>query len=323
MLCVLSACGPTDADLRERGEILPSWEDGPARHAIMEFVRTVTDPASTGYVNPADRVAVFDHDGTLIVEQPTLVQFEFLYQRIKTLAGDHPDWTTTQPFQAVLEDDRQLLAEMGYRKRGAIVAAGQAGITQEEFRTAVADFISVARHSRFDARFVDLVYQPMLELIRYLQASDFRIFIVSGGGIEFIRNFAEDVYGLPRENVIGSSMKTDLHELDGRLVILRKPGFSSLNAGRFKPLNIKLHTGRRPIMAVGNSDGDLEMLRFTEDNAMLSLVLLIHHDDQEREFEYADDSVQVRQMAQARGWQTVSMRRDFKTVFPAPRPNVP
>jgi hypothetical protein len=212
---------------------------------------------------------------------------------------------------------------MGYRKRGAIVAAGQAGITQEEFQTAVADFISVARHARFDERFVDLVYQPMLELIRYLQASDFRIFIVSGGGIEFIRNFAEDVYGLSRENVIGSSMKTDLHEQDGRLVILRKPGFSSLNAGRFKPLNIKLHTGRRPIMAVGNSDGDLEMLRFTEDNAMPSLVLLIHHDDAEREYEYADDSVQVRQVAQARGWQTVSMRRDFKTVFPVSRPNVP
>jgi len=320
VFCMLTACGKTDIGLPAGGDVLPSWADGVAKSAILKFVRTVTDPENTSYVAPADRLAVFDNDGTLIVERPTLVQFEFLYRRIKMLAENNPDWPATQPFKAVLEDDRQLLAEMNFRTRGAIVAAGQADITQEEFRIAVADFLSVGRHSRFGARYVELVYQPMLELIGYLRVNGFKVFVVSGGGIEFIRNYSEEVYGVPRERVIGSSMKTALDEQDGRLIIVRKPGFSSLNAGRFKPLNIKLHTGRRPIMAVGNSDGDLEMLRFAEGNELPSLVLLMHHDDAEREYEYADDSVQARQAARDRGWQVVSMRTDFKTIFPVAGP---
>lgn len=312
LLGLIAACASLDDGIDDP---LPSWQEGVAKQAIIEFVGRVTDPGHADFVTPADRVAVFDNDGTLIIERPTLVQFEFLYTRIKALAVEHPDWQTTQPFQAVLEDDRDLLAEMGYQKRGALVTAGQANISQDEFQLAVTDFLADGEHVRYSARYVDLVYQPMLELIRYLQAHDFKVFVVSGGGIEFIRSYAEDVYGVPKENVIGSSMKAGLREHDDRLDVYRKPGFSSMNAGRFKPINIRLHTGRRPIFAIGNSDGDLDMLQYTHTGTGPSLALLIRHDDPVREYEYADESSQVREIATERGWPVVSMRDDFRTVF--------
>ncbi len=316
-LGVIAACGSLNGGIDDP---LPSWQEGVAKQAITDFVGRVTDPEHADFVAPADRVAVFDNDGTLIIERPTLVQFEFLYARIKALAAEHPDWRTTQPFQAVLEDDRKLLAEMGYRKRGALVTAGQANISQDEFQRTAMDFLADGEHLRYSARYVDLVYQPMLELIRYLQAHEFKVFIVSGGGIEFIRSYAEDVYGVPKENVIGSSMKAGLREQDDRLDVYRKPGFSSMNAGRFKPVNIRLHTGRRPIFAIGNSDGDLDMLRYTHTGSRPSLVLLIQHDDPVREYEYADESSRVREIATERGWPVVSMRDDFRIVFSAAVP---
>lgn len=312
LLCVLTACSSPDNGIDDR---LPSWREGRAKQAIADFVERVTDSGHPDFVAPQDRVAVFDNDGTLIIERPTLVQFEFLYSRIKALAADHPEWKTTQPFQAVLEDDRKHLMEMGFRKRTPLVEAAQADISQDEFQRAAREFFVDGKHARYARRYMDLVYQPVLELVHYLQANAFKVFIVSGGGIEFIRSYAEDIYDVPKENVIGSSMKAVLLEEGGRLEVYRQPGFSSMNAGRFKPINIRLHTGRRPIFAIGNSDGDLDMLQYTATNSLPSLVLLIHHDDSEREYAYADKSTAVRETAAARGWTAVSMRGDFKTVF--------
>ena len=314
---VLAACASINGD---SDDPLPSWHEGVVRQAITEFVGRVTDPGHPDFVAPAERLAVFDNDGTLIVERPTLVQFEFLYARIKTLASDHPDWRTTQPFQAVLEDDRELLAEMGFQKRGALVTAGQADISQDEFQRVATEFLVQGKHVRYAVRYVDLVYQPMVELISYLQAHEFKVFIVSGGGIEFIRSYAEGAYGVPKENVIGSSMKSGLREQGEIVEVYRKPGFSSMNAGRFKPINIRLHTGRRPIFAVGNSDGDLDMLEYTHTNSLPSLVLLINHDDAVREYEYADDSERVRNIATEHDWPIVSMRDDFRNVFSVATP---
>lgn len=312
LLCALVACSSPGGD---GADPLASWREGPAKHALREFVARVTDGAHADFVAPEDRLAVFDNDGTLIIERPTLVQFEFLYWRIHSLAADHPDWRATQPFQAVLEDDRERLMEMGFRQRAPLIAAGQADITQDEFQRAAREFAVLGKHPRYLRGYADLVYQPMLELIRYLQAHEFKVFIVSGGGIEFIRSYAEDVYGVPKENVIGSSMKSALQDRDGRLDVIRKSGFDSLNAGRLKPVNIRLHTGRRPIFAIGNSDGDLEMLQYTDSGAQPSIVFLMHHDDAEREYEYSDDSARVRERAAERGWQTISMRDDFRIVF--------
>ena len=303
------------ADVRQPADPpLPSWNDGAARSSILEFVARVTEPSGPEYVAPADRIAVFDHDGTLIVEQPEVVQFEFLYERIRELAPAHPEWSTTEPFRAALDGDGDGLAAMSFGERGALVTAAQANLFESEFAAAVQGFLATARHPRFDARFVDLVYQPMLELIDYLQANEFRVFIVSGGGIQFIRALSEPVYGIARENVIGSSMKASLRDRDGRAEVWRKPGWNSLNAGPFKVLNIRLHIGRRPILAVGNSDGDLDMLRYAADGSLPSLVMLVAHDDAEREYVYAE-APRATAMAAERGWPVVSMRRDFRAMF--------
>lgn len=297
---------------------LPSWNAGAAKVSIIDFVSRVTDRGDPEFVGVQDRIAVFDNDGTLMIERPTLVQFEFLYDRIRTLAPEHPEWTTTQPFKAVLEDDREQLTALGYRGRGPIIDAGQGNLFADDFDAAVTRFLATGTHNRFGRRYVDLVYAPMIELVRYLDAHDFRVFVVSGGGIDFIRSYAEVVYSIPRERIIGSSPKTDLRSRDDRSVsIYRKAGLKSPNAGRFKPLNIWLHIGRRPVFAVGNSDGDLDMLRYATDGNLPSLAVLLRHDDAEREYEYSAGAEKVRAAARQLGWVDVSMRRDFATVFDA------
>lgn len=307
-VCLLNACAGAGEDP------LPSWERRDARRTILDFVERVTDSNGPDFRAPEDRIAVFDNDGTLIVERPAPVQFAFMYERVRALAPEYPDWAVTQPFAAVIEDDREWLRGMNFAHRRELGMATQADMTQGDFATVVDEFLSAWRHPRFEKRYPDIIYRPMFELVKYLQANEFKVFIVSGGGIEFIRSYAEEAFGVPKENVIGSSRKTDLRTRDDRLVIYRK-GLNSVNAGRFKPLNIQLHTGRRPILAVGNSDGDLEMLRFTEGGSQASLALLVLHDDPVREYAYQDGALRVREVAESRGWQTVSMRADFKTVF--------
>jgi hypothetical protein len=315
-VCFSLLTGAGIQGVRAAGDPLPSWRAGAARDAIVDFIARVTDPSDEDFVAVAERVAVFDNDGTLIVEQPTAIQFAFMLDRVNTLARDRPDWASTQPFQAVLEEGLQAMPNLDFAERRAIGVATAANMTEEEYAALVDAFVATSRHPRFQTRYTDAVYQPMLELIELLQANDFKLFIVSGGGIEFIRSYSEPVYGIPRENVIGSSRKLDLRERDGRLVIFRKTGLARVNAARFKPLSIQLHTGRRPVLAVGNSDGDLEMLRYTDGNEKPSLVLLVQHDDADREYAYSDDSVRVRQVAKDAGWQIVSMHEDFARVFP-------
>jgi len=316
-ILVIGLYGCADRPAPARADPLPSWNDGAARSGILDFVRRVTDRNGPDFVAAQDRIAVFDNDGTLIIERPTLVQFEFVYNRIKELAPEHPEWATTQPFKAVLEDDRDSLAALGYRRRAPLADAGQGNQFQAEFDAAVARFLATGTHARFDRRYVDLVYAPMIELLRYLEAHDFHVFIVSGGGIDFIRSYAEEVYAIERERVIGSSPKTELRRRDDRVVVYRKTGLKSINAGRFKPLNIWLHIGRRPILAVGNSDGDLDMLRFATQGHAPSLAVLLQHDDAEREYDYAEGAQKALAAAGELGWITVSMRDDFATVFGA------
>jgi phosphoserine phosphatase len=317
LVSTLAACGSIDGDPgRIREKPLPSWKSGAAKDVILEFVGRVTDPDNSDFVLPADRVSVFDNDGTLIVERPEAVQFTFIYDRIRTMAGEHPEWRTTQPFQDVLEADPERLRELSFADLRALGAAAQANMTHEEFEKIATVFISVAEHPRYARPYVEVIYRPMLELVKFLQAEEFKVFIVSGGNIEFIRSYAEEYYGVPKENVIGSSRKLDWREVEGRTVIYRKTGLSSVNARQFKPLNIQLHTGRRPILAVGNSDGDLEMMRFTDDSLKPSLVLLLQHDDPKREYAYSDGAEDVRRVAAERGWQLISIREDFNTLLP-------
>jgi hypothetical protein len=311
----LSGC----ADRQDSTQIdpLPSWNGGAAKSGILDFVQRVTDRNGPDFVAVRDRIAVFDNDGTLIIEKPTLVQFEFLYKRIRDLAPEHPEWSTTQPFKAVLEDDREALADMGFRKRGPLVEMSQGNQFQDDFDLAVADFLATGKHVRYARRYVELVYAPMIELIRYLEVNNFRVFVVSGGGMDFIRSYSEDIYAIPRERVIGSSTKTALSSRNDRVAVFRKTGFSSINAGRFKPLNIWLHIGRRPIFAVGNSDGDFDMLRFATDADLPSLAVLLRHDDAVREYAYEEGAEKVLATAAEHGWVTVSMRDDFVTLFGA------
>jgi phosphoserine phosphatase len=318
-VCALTACGKTGGDSVKIADPLPSWNSGATKDAILEYVGRVTDSAHSDFVNPADRVAVFDNDGTLIVERPEALQFAFIYDRIRTTAAEHPEWSTTRPFQAVLESDAEQLSQSSFADLRALGAAAQANMTHEEFARIAGDFLLVGQHPRYQTRYADVVYRPMLELIEYLRAEQFRVFLVSGGNIEFIRSFSEEVFGIPKENVVGSSRKLELREVQGRSVIYRKTGINSVNAAQFKPLNIQLHIGRRPILAVGNSDGDLEMLRFADDSVKPSLVLLVEHDDPAREYAYADGAEKVRQVAVDRGWEIVSIRDDFNVVFPGQR----
>ncbi|MFQ5609240.1 MAG: haloacid dehalogenase-like hydrolase, partial [Woeseiaceae bacterium] len=228
LLLVLPGCAAVSIPPPPQADPLSAWNSGAAKSAILEFVARVTDASGPDYVAPEERIAVFDNDGTLMVERPTIVQFEFLYRRIRELAPEHPEWTGVEPFRSVLQNDRKALSAMGFAERGRIVAEGQADMYHADFAAAAREFLATARHPRFGARFTDLVYRPMLELIAYLQANRFRVFVVSGGGVEFIRRYSEPVYGVPRENVIGSSMQTELRERDGRLEVYRVPGIGSV-----------------------------------------------------------------------------------------------
>ncbi len=295
---------------------LPSWREGGAKARVLEFVTSTTNPQHANWRPPAERIAVFDHDGTLLVEKPELVQMEFIFDRVRHLADEHPEWGKDAAFRAAIERDGVALADMGFRERAPLMNAAQSGLSARQFHRHAENFLVSARHPRFGQVYSKMHYLPMLELVEHLHRNDFRVFIVSGGGVHFIRALAESVYGIPRERVIGSRTKIRLRDVDGRLEIVRQAGFSALNVGRFKALNIQEFIGRRPILAVGNSDGDLDMLRFTDTGAG-SLAILIHHNDADREYDYDKDTERVRAVAQERGWLQLSMRDDLVRVFPA------
>ena len=303
---------------------LPSWNDGAAKTRIVGFVESVTTPGSKDFVSADDRIAVFDNDGTLWSEQPIYFQLAFAMDRVRALAPQHPEWKTTEPFKAVLAGDMQGVAASGHKGVAQIVAASHAGNTTEEFEQIVKDWVETARHPKFKRRYDELVYQPMLELLEYLRANGFKTYIVSGGGIEFMRAFAERVYGIPPEQVIGSSIKTEYQVRDGKPVIARLPEIDFIDDKEGKPVGINKFIGRRPIMAFGNSDGDFQMLEWTTSGDGARLGAIVHHTDGEREYAYDRDSnigrlVRGLDEAGKRGWLIIDMKNDWKTIYPPAR----
>lgn len=296
---------------------LPSWNEGTARQTIVAFVKAVSDPAAATYVPPKERIATFDNDGTLWAEKPFYFQFYFTLQRVRDLASQHPDWKTRQPFKAVLENDSDYLSHIPLPEIFQLIDATHTGMTESEYENQVHAFLESAKHPRFQRLFTECVYQPMLELIRYLQANDFKVFICSGGGMDFIRQFSEEVYGIPRENVIGTALVTEFRMVDGRPELLRTGEFvKPLNDKAGKPVGIQRYIGRRPILAFGNSDGDIQMLQFAESSERPYLSLLLHHNDAEREFSYTAGTEKALGIAKETGWTVVYVKEDFKVVFP-------
>jgi phosphoglycolate phosphatase-like HAD superfamily hydrolase len=301
---------------------LPSWSDGAARRAIVSFVERVTKPGSPGFVAPAERIAVFDNDGTLWSEQPLYVQLAFALDRVKALAPQHPEWNAKEPFRSALARDLAGLAKTGEKGLLELVMATHAGNTSEEFALIVEAWLESARHPKYGRPYTECVYQPMLELIAYLEANRFEVWIVSGGGIEFMRPWAERVYGIPPQRIIGSSVQAKYGLRDGRPAIVRLPAVDFIDDGAGKPVGIHKFIGRRPIAAFGNSDGDFEMLEWVTSGPGSRLGVLLHHDDAEREVAYDRSSHFGRlerglDEAPKRGWTVVSMKRDWTRVFPA------
>ncbi len=302
---------------------LPSWRDGPAKQAITAFVAAVTETGGADFVAPAERIAVFDNDGTLWVEQPMYTQLAFVLDRVKALAPEHPEWKDTQPFKAAIEGDMKTLGEAGMDGLMQLLMATHAGMTSEAFEQTAADWIGTARHPRFDRPYTELVYQPMLELLDYLRSNGFKTFIVSGGGAEFMRPWAEAVYGIPPEQVIGSQIEQRFELREGKPVLVREPKVAFIDDKGGKPVGIQRHIGRRPILAFGNSDGDLQMLQWTTGTPGRRLGLILHHTDAEREYAYDRESHfgkldKALDLAPANGWIPVSMKDDWAQVFPSP-----
>lgn len=301
---------------------LPSWKTGPVKAGIMNFVNVVTDASGPGYVPPAERIATFDNDGTLWSERPVYFQLLFAIDRIKALAPQHPEWKTEQPFRAVLDNDMDALAAAGEKGLLQLIMASHAGMTTSEFSQIVTDWLASAQHPRFKRPYTELVYQPMLELLDYLRANGFKTFIVSGGGIEFMRPWVEGVYGIPPEQVVGSSIKTQFEMRDGVPVLVRLPEINFIDDKAGKPVGINEYIGRRPIAAFGNSDGDLQMLQWTAAGDGPRFMLIVHHTDAEREWAY-DRDTHVGRLDQAlleatkNGWTVVDMQRDWKSIYPA------
>jgi phosphoglycolate phosphatase-like HAD superfamily hydrolase len=318
VLAVILAPGsPTLAET----DPLPSWNEGATKQAIVEFVQKATDREGSGFVPLPERIATFDNDGTLWPSHPMYTQLAFALDRIKALAPQHPEWKTQQPYKAVLENDMKALVAGGEKGLVELVMASHAGMSTAEFEAIVSDWFRMAQHPRFKKPYTELAYQPMLELMEYLRANGFKTYIVSGGGIEFMRPWTESVYGIPPEQVIGSSVKTRVEMTDGTPTIMRLPELNFIDDKEGKPVGINLHIGRRPIAAFGNSDGDLAMLQWTAAGDGSHLCMFVHHTDAVREWAYDREShigkldkglVEARE----KGWTVVDMKTDWERVFP-------
>jgi phosphoserine phosphatase len=309
------------ASVRAQTDPLPSWNDGTTKQAIVEFVARVTRQGGPDFVPPPERIATFDNDGTLWAEHPMYFQLAFALDRVKAMAPQHPEWKDKQPFKAAIEGDTKTLAESGEHGLLELIMASHAGMTTEQFAQIVADWLATSRHPRFKRPYTDLVYQPMLELLAYLRANGFKTYIVSGGGIEFMRPWTEKVYGIPPEQVVGSSIKTKFEMRDGRPILFRLPEVNFVDDKAGKPIGINEHIGRRPIAAFGNSDGDLEMLQWTTMADGVRFGLIVHHTDAEREYAYDRNTPFGRldkalDAAKANEWTVVDMKTDWKVIFP-------
>jgi len=308
------------AAISHAADPLPSWNNGKARQSIVDFVEKVTKPGSPDFVPAAERIATFDNDGTLWAEQPMYFQFLFAFDRVKVLAPQHPEWKDKEPFASLLKGDLKGALAGGEKALMEIVGATHSGLTTEEFEKIVREWIATAKHPATKKPLTGMVYQPMLELLSYLRANGFKTFIVTGGGIEFMRVFAEQVYGIPPEQVIGSSGKLKFEMRDGKPVLVKLPAIDFIDDKDGKPIGIQTHIGRRPIAAFGNSDGDLQMLQWTAAGPGARFCLYVHHNDAAREWAY-DRQSHIGTLdkgldeANAKGWTVVSMKDDWKQVF--------
>jgi phosphoglycolate phosphatase-like HAD superfamily hydrolase len=314
-LCVWSHAASAQADP------LPSWNEGPTKQAITNFVARVSTEGHADFVPVEQRIATFDNDGTLWAEQPVYFQVAFAFHRIKAMAADHPEWKDKQPYKAVIEGDMQTLSAAGEKSLLAVIAETHTGMTTDAFTTSVEEWISTARHPRFDRPYTDLAYRPMIELLAHLRANGFKTFIVSGGGIEFMRPWTETVYGIPPEQVVGSSGVTEFRiDADGKPVLDKLPKVEFVDDGPGKPVGINRFIGRRPIFAFGNSDGDQQMLEWTAAGDGPRFMGIVHHTDAEREWAY-DRQSHIGKLDKAldegttKGWTIVDMKKDWKTVF--------
>jgi len=320
-LAAISTVVPAADPLTATGACaLTSWNEGQAKKSIIEFVTKVTKEGLPDFVTPSERIAVFDNDGTLWAEQPMYFQFLFMLDRIKALAPHHPEWKTQEPFASILKGDVKAALAGGEKALGQLMMTTHSGMTSEEFEKIVRDWITTAKHPKTGRLFTEMVYQPMIELLACLRSNGFKTFIVSGGGIEFMRPWSERVYGIPPEQVIGSSIKTKFELSDGNPVLVRLPDINFVDDGPGKPVGIQMHIGRRPIAAFGNSDGDLQMLQWTAAGNGVRFMSLVHHTDAEREWTYDRNSSIGRldkalDEAQSKGWTVVDMKKDWKTVF--------
>jgi len=323
LACVL-AIGATVA---LAADPLPSWNEGKAKQSIIEFVQKVTKPGSPDFVPVPERIAVFDNDGTLWSEQPAPVQFYFVAERVKALSNQHPEWKTREPFASILKGDLQTALEGGDHGLMELFMATHTGMTTDEFALLVKNWIATAKHPTTGKRFLDMTYQPMLEVLAYLRANGFKNFIVSGGGIEFMRVWTEQTYGIPPEQVVGSSMKTKFELRGGKAVLVRLPQLNFNDDKDGKPVGINEYIGRRPIAAFGNSVGDQQMLEYTQGGSRARFELLVLHDDAAREFAYGPArglpdvkygffTPALEDHAKKDGWTVVSMKNDWKSVFP-------
>lgn len=318
---IMIACTPMQKDEAIISDPLPSWNEGETKNSIIRFVDAVTDPVNEHFIEVEDRIATFDNDGNLWSEQPAYFQLFFAIDRVKILADQHPEWKDQQPFKAILEDDLKTLATFGEHGLIEIVMATHGNITTEEFESIVRSWLSTALHPRFNRPYTQLVYQPMLELLEYLRNKDFKTFIVSGGGIEFMRPWVEEVYGIPRDQVVGSSIKTEFTFQNGEPVIMRLPEMDFIDDKEGKPVGINRFIGRKPVFASGNSDGDLQMLQWTASGESLNFMLYLHHTDGEREWAYDRESHIGRldkglDEAEEKGWTVIDMKEDWKIIYP-------
>lgn len=309
----------------ERQDPLPSWNEGATKDALLDFVGCAAKDGCSKYIPPAERVAVFDNDGTLWAEKPIYFQLLFAIDRVRQLAADHPEWQEQQPFKAAIEGDQKTLAASGLEGILKLVMATHAGMTTDEFAATVRSWLKEAKHPRFGRPYSELTYQPMLELLKYLRANGFKTYIVSGGGIDFLRVFAEEIYGIPPEQVVGSSIKTKFEVRDNKPTVVRLPELDFIDDKEGKPVAIDRFIGRRPVAAFGNSDGDLQMLQWTAAGDGPRLCMIIHHTDAKREWAYDRDS-HVGQLTRAldeakhQGWFVVDMKSDWNSVFAFERP---
>lgn len=312
----------TPAQAQKSGDWLPSWNDGAPKRAIMDFVARVTREGGPDFVPVPERIATFDNDGTLWCEQPFYVQMAFAFDRVKVMAPQHPEWKTKQPFKALLQGDVKTAAAAGEKGLLAVIAATHSGMTVSQFDQEVRDWIKVARHPRFKRPYNELIYQPMVEALNYLRANGFKTFIVSGGGVDFMRPWAPAAYGIPPEQIVGSSGVIEFRiGKSGKPELFKTPKVQFIDDGPGKPVAISMYIGRQPIIAFGNSDGDLQMLQYTTGGPGARLGLYVHHDDAEREYAY-DRKSQIGKLdkgldaAAKNGWPLISMKRDWKVIFP-------